>query len=108
MVPYFGRHGAKQYIHGKPIKFEKLWVMATPLGYCIQFNPFAVKDTILQEYADICLGLGASVAAHLVNILPTVGDSIYHKVIDSFFTSSELLPNLSSKEIGSIGTVRGN
>ena len=21
VVPYFGRHGAKQYIHGKPIKF---------------------------------------------------------------------------------------
>ena len=21
MVPYFGKHGAKQYIHGKPIKF---------------------------------------------------------------------------------------
>ena len=29
MVPYFGRHGAKQYIHGKPIKFGyKLWVMS--------------------------------------------------------------------------------
>ena len=31
MMPYFGRHGAKQYIHGKPIKFGyRLWVMATP------------------------------------------------------------------------------
>ena len=39
MVPYFGKNGAKQYIHGKPIKFEfKLWVMATPLAYCIQFR----------------------------------------------------------------------
>ena len=38
MVPYFCRDGEKQYIHGKPIKFGcKLWVMATPLGYCIQF-----------------------------------------------------------------------
>ena len=36
MVSYFGKHGAKEYIHGKPVKFEfKLWVMATPLGYCI-------------------------------------------------------------------------
>ena len=40
MVPYFGKHGAKQYIPGKPIKFGfKLWVMATPLGYCIQVLP---------------------------------------------------------------------
>ena len=36
IVPYFGRHGAKQYIDSKPIKFGyKLWVMAIPLGYCI-------------------------------------------------------------------------
>ena len=34
MVPYFGKYGAKQYIHGKPIKFG---FIATPLGYCIQF-----------------------------------------------------------------------
>ena len=35
IVPYFGRHGAKQYIDSKAIKFGyKLWVMATPLGYC--------------------------------------------------------------------------
>ena len=32
MVPYFGRHGAKQYILGKPIKFGfKLWAMASLL-----------------------------------------------------------------------------
>ena len=36
-VPYFEKHEAKQYIHGKNIKFGfKLWVMATLLGYCIQ------------------------------------------------------------------------
>ena len=33
MVPYYGRHGCKQYIQNKPIKFGcKLWVAATPLG----------------------------------------------------------------------------
>ena len=36
MVPYYGKHGAKQYIHGKPIKFGyKMWVAATRLGYVI-------------------------------------------------------------------------
>ena len=35
-VPYFGKRGTKQYIHGKPINFGyKLWVMASPFGYCI-------------------------------------------------------------------------
>ena len=29
MVPFFGKHGAKQYIHGEPINGFKLWVVAT-------------------------------------------------------------------------------
>ena len=42
MGPYFRKHGAKQYIHGKPIKFGfRLWVKTTPLGYCIHFRPYA-------------------------------------------------------------------
>ena len=65
MVPNFGKHGAKQYTHGKPIKFGfKFWVVATPLWYCIQFRPYAVKDSILQEYENVRLGLGASVVAN--------------------------------------------
>ena len=40
MVPHFGKHGTKQYIHEKSIKLEfKLWVIATPLEYFIQFRP---------------------------------------------------------------------
>ena len=38
MVPYFGRHGCKQFMKSKPVKFGyKLWVAATPIGYAIQF-----------------------------------------------------------------------
>ena len=51
MVPYFEKHGAKRYIHCKPIKFAfKLWVMATSLGYCIQFSSYPGTVLILQEY----------------------------------------------------------
>ena len=70
MVSYFGKHGAKQYIHSKLIKFGfKLWVMATPLGYCIQFSPYAGKDSILQEYENIGLDLGASTVGTSANFL---------------------------------------
>ena len=49
MVPYFGKHGAKQYIHGKPIKFGyKLLVLAKPLGYCVHFRSYVGKDTQLD------------------------------------------------------------
>ena len=69
MVPYFGK---QQYIHGKPIKFGyKLWVLAKPLGYCVQFCPYAGKDTQLDEYGDIGLGVGGTVVAHLLKYLPS-------------------------------------
>ena len=49
-VTYFGKHEAKQYIHGKTIKFGfELWIMATPSVYCIQFLPYSGKDSIIQK-----------------------------------------------------------
>ena len=51
MVPYYGRHGCKQYIQNKLVKFGyKLWVAATPLGYGIQFYPYAGKDDNQHGY----------------------------------------------------------
>ncbi|XP_039300249.1 piggyBac transposable element-derived protein 3-like [Nilaparvata lugens] len=39
MIPYYGRHSAKQHIHGKPIRFGyKAWSMCTRLGYLVQAN----------------------------------------------------------------------
>ena len=107
MVPYFGKHGAKQYIHGKPIKFGyKMWVMAKPLGYCIQFRPYAGKDAAFTEYGDIGLGLGAAVVAHLLKMLPPHPGSNYHAVMDNFFTSTKLIRYLQLKSISATGTVR--
>ena len=88
MIPYYGRHGCKQYIQNKPVKFGyQLWVAATPLGYGIQFYPYARKDDNYNK--DI--GLGGSVVMTLMSKLPTVPDSHYHAVMDNFFTSPSLL-----------------
>ena len=76
VVPYFEKHEAKQYIHDKPIKFGfNLWVMANPLGYCTQFRLYASKDSILQEYESIRLGIGAPLVANLVSKLPVIQTS---------------------------------
>ena len=84
MDPYFGKHGSKKYIHDKPIMFGfKLWVMATPLGYCIQFRSYGGKDSILQDYENIGLGLGASVVANLVSKPPVMQTSNHHIVMDN-------------------------
>ena len=100
MAPYVGKHGAKQYIHGKPIKFGiKLCVKATPLGYCIKFCPYAVKDSALQEYENKGLGLGISLVANLVSKLPVMQISNYHTAMNSCLTSSALLRHLSAMEL---------
>ena len=63
MVPYFGRLGCKQYMRNKPVKFGyNFWVAATPLGYAIQFYPYAGKD----DKCDSNLRLGSCVVATLV------------------------------------------
>ena len=109
MVPYFGKHGAKEYAHGKPIKFGfKLWVMATPLGYCIQFCPYAGKDSILREYENIGLDVDASVVANLVSKLPVMKTSNYHIVMGNCFRSPALLRHLCAMGIAATGTVRAN
>ena len=104
MVPYYGKHGAKQCIHSKPIKFGfKLWVMATPLGDCNTFHPYAGKDSVLQGYEIIGLGPGASVVANLVSKLPVMQTSNYHIVIDNYFTSPDLLRHLSAMGVVATG-----
>ena len=62
--------------NSKPIKFAfKLSVMATPLGCCVQFCPYADKNSILHE--NIGIGLGASVVANLVSKPPVMQTSNY-------------------------------
>ena len=105
MVPYFGRHGCKQYMRNKPVKFGyKFWVAATPLGYAIQFYPYAGKD----ENYDSNLGLGGSVVATLAEKLPSQVGSNYHIIMDNFFTGLNLLRILKAKGIAATGTVRIN
>ena len=105
MVQYFGRHGCKQYMRNKPGKFgSKFRVAATPLGYAIQFYPYAGKD----ENYDSNLGLGGSVVATLAEKLPSQVGSNYHIIMDNFFTSPNLLRILKAKGIAATGTVRIN
>ena len=105
MVPYFRRHGCKQYMRNKPVKFSyKFWVAATPLGYAIQFYLYAGKD----ENYDSNLGLGGSVVSTLAEKLPSQVGSNYHIIMDNFFTSPNLLRIMKAKGIAVTGTVRIN
>ena len=103
MVPYYGRHGCKQYIQNKPFKFSyKLRVAVTPLGYRIQFYAYAGKDDSYNK--DI--GFGGSVVKTLMSKLPTVSDLHYYAVMGNFFTSPSLLWVLKESGIAATGTVQ--
>ena len=82
--------------------------MASPLGYCIQFPPYAGKDSILQEYENVGLDLGASVVANLVRKLPIMQISNYHIVMDNYFTRPALLRRLSAMGVAVTRTVKAN
>lgn len=56
MVPYFGRHGCKQFIRGKPIRWGyKLWTGATPKGYVVWSEPYQGKYA--NDYGEFGLGV---------------------------------------------------
>jgi len=108
MVPYFGRHGCKQFIRGKPIRYGfKLWVGATRLGYVNWMEPYQGAGTRIDpKYKD--LGLGAGVILQYADVISSIGDDPYHIFFDNFFTSIPLLAELSQRKLKATGTIREN
>lgn len=86
MVPYFGRHSAKMFIRGKPIRFGyKLWALCSHDGYMFQFIPYSGASGIYDK----SLGLGASV---IMELLTHCAHPMQHTVhFDNFFTSHYLM-----------------
>ena len=105
MIPYYGKHGSKQYIRGKQIKFGfKVWVAATPLGYVIQMDPYQGAAANMKKE----LGLGGTVVTFLASKLPKIPNQNYHLLFDNFFTSPQLLKTLADNGFAATGTLRAN
>lgn len=104
MIPYFGRHSSKQYIHGKPIRYGfKVWSLCTSSGAGVWYEPNCGRDTKIEDKG---LGQGPNVVLDLIEkaqIGP--GTEVF---FDNLFTSFPLLEKLSEKGIGGTGTVRQN
>ncbi|XP_071052955.1 piggyBac transposable element-derived protein 3-like [Onthophagus taurus] len=93
MIPYYGKHGAKQHIHGKPIRFGyKTFSICTRLGYLIHGELYQGASTGNTHPA---FGVGGSVVLDLLSRLPPANYSLY---MDNFFTSLPLLNEL--KKLG--------
>lgn len=109
MVPYYGRHGCKQYIHGKPIRYGyKLWVGATRLGYLNWFEPYQGASTnISKRYEDFGVG-GGVVLEYAQALRDNWPDRKFHLFFDNFFSSVPLIEKLTEWNLYSTGTIREN
>lgn len=105
IVPYFGRHGTKQHIHGKPIRFGyKLWSAATRHGYLVNCELYqGASGPGLKMQPE--LGLGAAVISELHSRLPQ-DMKPYNLYFDNFFTGLPLLKYLREQNVGATGTIR--
>ncbi|KAK1171474.1 piggyBac transposable element-derived protein 3-like [Acipenser oxyrinchus oxyrinchus] len=103
MLPYYGRHSAKQFLRGKPICWGyKIWCLNTHLGYLLQFDPYCGASPKYHPE----LGLGGSVVMSLIKSLPK--DLNYRLYFDNFFPSLYLFDVLYSQHILATGTIRAN
>ncbi|XP_018553228.2 piggyBac transposable element-derived protein 3-like [Lates calcarifer] len=102
MIEYFGRHGCKQFIRGKPIRFGyKMWSLASSSGFVHQMEPYVGSHTHLVKTG---LGQGPSVVlglAEKAQVPP--GVKFYH---DNLFTTLSLVDEMTLRGYGSCGTMR--
>ena len=62
-----------------------MWVLATPLGYVVQFEPYQGARGRQIEYPG--LGMGGSVVIDLISELQIRDGCSYHLTFDNLFTS---------------------
>lgn len=103
IIKYFGRHGCKQYIKGKPIRFGfKVWAANNTDGYLLDFEYYQGAKTNIPKTE---FGLGASVVINFANRLPGEG---HHIFCDRFFTGLPMIEQLGDKGIAVTGTIQKN
>lgn len=109
MIRYFGRHGCKQFIRGKPVRFGyKVWSLNTPSGYLINFEIYQGKNPRSNTEYEKAYG---KAAAPLLQMIEEMGDKRqyrYNFFFDNLFTGANLLCTLKANCYGGTGTIRDN
>ena len=103
MISNFLRHGAKQFLRDKPIRFgDKMWCLCDRLRYLIQCNSYQGACGAYDKE----LVVGASVVLDLISELPP--DVQFKIYSDRFFSSVKLAEILKSKGIVYPWSVKSN
>ncbi|GLV46810.1 hypothetical protein CBL_20956 [Carabus blaptoides fortunei] len=104
MIPYYGKHYAKQFIRGKPIRFGyKCWAICTSNGYMIASFIYTGKNEA-SPYREF--GLGGEVVLELLKLAGVPPQKGFKIFFDNYFTSVKLLRHLANEGYCASGTVR--
>ncbi|XP_047106302.1 piggyBac transposable element-derived protein 3-like [Schistocerca piceifrons] len=100
MVRYYGKHSAKMFLRGKPIKFGyKIGCLTSSNGFPYNFSPYCGKTDNKQP-------LGARVINELTSRIPESEYPNYKLLFDNFFTSVDTLITLGKSKMKATGTIR--
>ena len=110
MIEYYGHHGCKQFIRGKPIRFGyKCWCMNSKNGYLINFEIYqgAIPNSNLEHQKEF--GKATAPLIQLILELPEQKRSFpYRFYFDNLFTSIKFLSYLKKQGYNGTGTIREN
>lgn len=110
MIEYFGRHGCKQCIRNKPIRFGyKCWCLNTSSGYLANFEIYqgCIPGSNLQNEKEF--GKATAPMLSMIEELPEcIKNQKLQFYFDNLFTGIPLLVHLKSKGYGGTGTLRQN
>ncbi len=111
MVEYFGRHGCKQAIRSKLIRFGfKAWCLNSSDGYLMEFDIYqgAAKGKD-NELLNKKYGKGEAILLRMLDSLPQSIKSLpMNFFIDNYFTSLPLVATLGERGYSCTGTLQDN
>lgn len=107
MCEYYGRHGCKQFIQAKPIRFGyKVWCGKTTLGNLVWFDFYQGKGN--KKYKESTLGLGGDIVKNFAQKVVNHNIHAYHLCFDNYFTSVKTMAALKNMGVKGNGTVLDN
>ena len=72
VVPYYVQNNSKQRMQSKPVRSGcKMWVLAEPLGYAVNFDPYQdAKNGVSTQASEKTWIPGETVVLYLLDALP--------------------------------------
>ena len=111
MIAYFGRHGLKQAIRSKPIRFGfKAWAQNTPDGYLLAFDLYQGES--VAKNGKLHSQLVGKSSATVLDLLEQLREDLrelpFQFFVDNYFMSIPLMQEMKSRGFDITGTIREN